>query len=90
MKGFAAIAMVVGWPSFLMAGVLEMLVFSLVGRDELTVAPAEARWVTVAARVAPEVAAAAGAGVHPIHFRIQRLGEDDDAADEKSTFVVPR
>lgn len=30
MKRFQRLAMAVGWPAFLMAGVLEMLVFSLV------------------------------------------------------------
>ena len=35
MKGFGAILMAVGWPSFLMAGVLEMLVFSLVDPAQL-------------------------------------------------------
>jgi cytochrome c oxidase accessory protein FixG len=62
----------------------------LVGKDELMVAPAEARWVTLAVRVTPEVAAQAGPGAHPIMFRIDRLGEATSAAAEKSTFVVPR
>lgn len=31
----ASLAMTVGWPSFLMAGVLEMLVFSLVDPTQL-------------------------------------------------------
>lgn len=35
MKGFGAILMAVGWPSFLMAGVLEMLVFSVVDPAQL-------------------------------------------------------
>jgi len=34
-KRFMSIAMSVGWPSFLMAGVLEMLVFSLVDPTQL-------------------------------------------------------
>jgi cytochrome c oxidase accessory protein FixG len=64
------------------------------GTAELTVAPAEARWVTVAARVSPESAAQAGPGAHPIQFTIERLPDDADdsprAAVEKSTFLVPR
>ena len=35
MKKSAGLAMTVGWPSFLMAGVLEMLVFSLVDPTQL-------------------------------------------------------
>jgi cytochrome c oxidase accessory protein FixG len=61
---------------------------------ELDVAPAEARWVSVALRVPPESAARAGSGAHEIHFRIERresaVGEPDYRVEEKSTFVVPR
>jgi hypothetical protein len=35
----------------------------------------------------------AGAGVHPIRFEVQRVGETAQASvttSEKSTFVVPR
>ncbi len=62
----------------------------------LTVAPAEATWVSVAVRVPPEVAARAGAGAHPIQFQLMRPPESGvaaapiEAAVEKSTFVVPR
>ncbi|MFO1270116.1 MAG: hypothetical protein U1F50_00265 [Rubrivivax sp.] len=35
MKRSASLAMSVGWPSFLMAGVLEMVVFSLVDPAQL-------------------------------------------------------
>ena len=62
----------------------------LVGKDEVQVAPAEARWVTLAVRVTPDVAQQAGPGAHPIMFTIQRLGDAPAAAAEKSTFVVPR
>jgi cytochrome c oxidase accessory protein FixG len=61
---------------------------------ELDVAPAEARWVSVALRVPPQSAARAGSGAHEIHFRIERresaVAEPDYRVDEKSTFVVPR
>ncbi|MCV2354145.1 cytochrome c oxidase accessory protein CcoG [Paucibacter sp. B2R-40] len=60
----------------------------------LTVGPAEARWVSVAVRVPPEVAARAGAGAHPIQFQLmrpQQAGKEPvQASIEKSTFVVPR
>jgi len=64
------------------------------GDTVIAVDPAEARWVPMAARVAPETAAAAGRGSHPIEFTIERLV--DTPADtprsvvERSTFVVPR
>jgi IG-like fold at C-terminal of FixG, putative oxidoreductase len=62
---------------------------------DVELAPAEARWVTVGVQVAPEAAQRAGAGAHPIVFRIDRLATPNDAGDaasieEKSTFVVPR
>jgi cytochrome c oxidase accessory protein FixG len=69
----------------------------------LTVEPAAARWVPVAVRVPPEVAAAAGPGSHRIEFTIERLASAsgaesagprapvvDHALVEKSTFIVPR
>jgi len=60
----------------------------------IAVDPAEARWVPVAARVAPETAAAAGRGSHPIDFTVERIVDtpDDTARSvvERSTFVVPR
>ncbi len=62
----------------------------LAGRDEVAVGPAEARWVTLSALVPPEVAEKAGPGAHPIRFRIERVGDGGTAAEEKSTFVVPR
>ncbi len=57
-------------------------------------APAEARWVALAVRVPPEVAAQAGAGSHPLSFDVGP-SSDAPAAEgrhvvEKSTFMVPR
>jgi len=61
---------------------------------EVTVDPAQARWVPVAARVAPETAAAAGRGSHPIDFTVERLvdtpADSPHSVVEHSTFVVPR
>jgi len=60
----------------------------------VTVDPAQARWVPVAARVAPETAAAAGRGSHPIDFTVERLvdtpADSPHSVVEHSTFVVPR
>ncbi len=58
-----------------------------------TLAPAEARWVTVALRVPPETAGQLSAGAHPMQFRIQQVlpdGAPGRVLVEKSTFVIPR
>ncbi|MEW6706106.1 MAG: cytochrome c oxidase accessory protein CcoG [Pseudomonadota bacterium] len=63
------------------------------GATEVQVESAQARWFPVAVQVPYEAAQAAGAGIHPIHFEIERLaGGEHPAASvhEKSTFVVPR
>jgi polyferredoxin len=64
------------------------------GADTIEVLPAQARWMSVAARVPPQTATASGPGAHAIEFEIQRLSQEPDApvarAVEKSTFVVPR
>jgi polyferredoxin len=65
------------------------------GATELRVASTEARWLTVAVRVPPAAAEAAGAGAHPISFDIERIAEPAKAQapvvlTEKSTFIVPR
>jgi cytochrome c oxidase accessory protein FixG len=64
------------------------------GGDTLEVLPAQARWMSVAARVPAHTAAASGPGAHAIEFEIQRLDQQPDApvarTVEKSTFVVPR
>jgi cytochrome c oxidase accessory protein FixG len=62
---------------------------------EVMVEPAQARWVPVAVRVPPEVAAQAGAGSHRLEFAIERIGNVAQAQTshtlvEKSTFMVPR
>ena len=61
---------------------------------EVSVQPAQARWVPVALRVPPEVAQTAGPGAHGVRFRVERLAETAGVASrtlvEKSTFVVPR
>ena len=61
---------------------------------DVSVQPAEARWVPVALRVPPEAAQAAGSGAHVVRFQVERLAEADGGASrtlaEKSTFLVPR
>ena len=59
----------------------------------LELAPAGARWVTVALRLSPAAAQAAGPGAHALHLDVQRLAGPDDEAytlREKTTFMVPR
>ena len=60
-------------------------------------APAEARWVTVAVRVPPESAQKLGPGAFAMHFEISLVGRDAAGREaapvtlrENSTFVVPR
>jgi len=61
---------------------------------EVTLEPAEARWVTTAVRLPPEAARSVGAGVHSIAFIIEAAevgsGRTGATLHEKSTFVVPR
>ncbi len=62
-------------------------------REPVALAPAEARWVALAVRVPPEVAAQAGSGAHPISFQVTLApqdGADGHRVVEKSTFLVPR
>jgi cytochrome c oxidase accessory protein FixG len=64
------------------------------GGDTLEVLPAQSRWMSAAARVPAQTAAAIGPGAHPIEFEVRRLGQEPDVpvarTVEKSTFVVPR
>ncbi len=61
---------------------------------EITVGPADARWVPVSVRVPPETAQQAGPGAHSLTLRVERVADsasdDPSALDEKTTFVLPR
>jgi IG-like fold at C-terminal of FixG, putative oxidoreductase len=63
-------------------------------KAEVALRPAEARWVVMAVRVPPEVAAEAGAGSHAIQFDVSAAagaaGGNAYHVIEKSTFMVPR
>jgi cytochrome c oxidase accessory protein FixG len=66
---------------------------SIVGRSEVDVGPAEARWLPLAVQVPPEAAARLGPGVQQIKFEIERTAADGHAPArvvEESTFVIPR
>jgi len=54
----------------------------------VTLAPTEARWVTVALRLPPEAASQLKPGAQPIRWVVRSAAGDSVA--EKSTFVVPR
>jgi cytochrome c oxidase accessory protein FixG len=57
----------------------------------LELAPAEARWATVALRLPPAAAQGLRGGAHPIEFEIRREAPGEARTlREKSTFVVPR
>jgi len=62
--------------------------------SDIVVGPAEARWVTLNARIPFESAQKAGNGAHPVHFSIERVASPDNpqavTIEEKSTFIVPR
>jgi hypothetical protein len=60
------------------------------GEAEVTLMPAQARWVTLAVRVPPQSAKALGPGVHPIRFQVVAADGAPAGAAEKSTFVIPR
>ncbi|MCP5286116.1 MAG: cytochrome c oxidase accessory protein CcoG [Burkholderiaceae bacterium] len=59
------------------------------GGREIMLAPAENKWVPVAVRVPPEIAAQAGPGAHKILIQVKLL-DGDTTLDEKTTFMVPR
>jgi cytochrome c oxidase accessory protein FixG len=67
---------------------------TVVGPREVEVGAAASRWMPVAVQVAPEAAARAGGGAHPIEFHIEPVAEVGHGRawrrDERSTFVVPR
>lgn len=62
------------------------------GSQFIAVGAAEAHWVTVGVQIPYEVAQTAGAGVHEIHFLIEKQAADGGAVvlREKSTFMIPR
>jgi polyferredoxin len=65
----------------------------VIGRAEVELGPAQARWLPLAVQIPPEEATRRGAGAHEIVFRIERLPSPQHEAAtvaEKSTFVIPR
>jgi cytochrome c oxidase accessory protein FixG len=65
----------------------------IIGTPAVTIGPTEARWVAVTLRVPAQTVSSTAAGVHEVHFNIEREARGADAAiarREKSTFVLPR
>jgi cytochrome c oxidase accessory protein FixG len=71
-------------------GVQGLPGLTLAGSADVEVLPADARWITLAVRVPPQDAQAAGPGAHPIHFVVTPQGAPADGVSERSTFIVPR
>jgi cytochrome c oxidase accessory protein FixG len=66
---------------------------SVVGRADVEIGSAEARWLPLSVQIPPETAARLTPGAHAITFEIERRAHDADPAAlviEKSTFVIPR
>ena len=65
----------------------------VVGRTEVELGPAQARWLPLAVQLPPGEAARRGPGAHEIVFQIERLPSpqhETATVAEKSTFVIPR
>ena len=63
------------------------------GGEEIVLGPAEARWVPVAVRVPPEVAARMGSGASGMTLLVEQLRQGDRPqvdVREHTTFMVPR
>jgi cytochrome c oxidase accessory protein FixG len=65
---------------------------AVASRKEIAVGPAQAQWLTTAARISPAAALSAGPGAHSIVFKVELIVGDrvEAAINEKSTFVIPR
>jgi cytochrome c oxidase accessory protein FixG len=65
----------------------------VVGRSEIELGPAQARWVALAVRIPPDEAQRLSGTAHPVTFLIEREAEAGHglaAVAEKSTFLIPR
>lgn len=62
----------------------------VVGHPDLTVGPAQGRWIAVAVRMPPDRAHALGGGAHAMHLVLAPRDAPALRVVEKTTFVVPR
>ena len=74
-------------------GVEQLTQASVSGGDDVTLGPAESRWIAVSVRISPEVAARMGSGAVAMTILVEQLRQGDQPQidiREKSTFMVPR
>jgi cytochrome c oxidase accessory protein FixG len=74
-------------------GIEQLGQSTLKGGEEMTLGPADSRWVPIAVRIPPEAAARMGSGAFPMTVVVEQLRRGDQPqieVREKSTFMVPR
>ncbi|AWI53126.1 cytochrome c oxidase accessory protein CcoG [Aquabacterium olei] len=74
-------------------GVEQLTAARVEGGENIVLGPAEARWVPVAVRVPPEVAARMGTGANSMTLLVEQLRHGDRPQvdiRERTTFMVPR
>ena len=74
-------------------GVEQLSQASVDASPDIALAPAEARWVPMAIRVPPDVAARMSSGAHGMTIVVEQLRQADQAqveVREHSTFMIPR
>ncbi len=74
-------------------GVEQLTQSSVEGGQDIELGPAEARWVPIAVRVPPEVAARMGSGAAGMTVVVEQLRKSDQPqydVRERSTFMIPR
>jgi cytochrome c oxidase accessory protein FixG len=66
---------------------------TVVGRSEIVLEPAQARWLPLAVQIPPQTVEQLGPGTHTLAFQIERVaaaGEAPVRVTEHSTFIIPR
>jgi cytochrome c oxidase accessory protein FixG len=74
-------------------GVEQLTQAQITGGEEVVLGPAEARWVPIAVKIPPEVAARMGSGAFAMVLVVEQLRQGERPqvdVREKSTFMVPR
>ena len=66
---------------------------AVVGRSEIVLEPAQARWLPLAVQIPPQTVDQLGPGTHTLTFVIERMDAEGEApvrVSEHSTFIIPR
>jgi polyferredoxin len=74
-------------------GVEQLTQATVTGGDEVVLGPTEVRWVPIAVRIPPDVAARMGSGATGVTVVVEQLRQGDQPQidiREKTTFMVPR